>query len=72
MFEDPVEMNDFPGNFKLPLLSEEEIENQNQGIIKRELRTLPKKWFSSQDPSLIGFMGEITLNFRGMKDFCSF
>lgn len=43
MFEDLVEMNDFPGNFKLPLLSEEEIENQNRGIIKTEMRTLPKK-----------------------------
>lgn len=34
-FENLVERDDSPGNFKLAILSQEEIENHNRQIIKR-------------------------------------
>lgn len=57
--ENLVAMDDFLGNFKLAILSQEEIENHNRRIIKREIRTLPKKLFFSQSSRIIGFMGKL-------------
>lgn len=59
VFENFVEMGDFLGNLNLPILSQEEIENQNRWITKRKIRRLPKKIFFSQSPRIIAFMGKI-------------
>lgn len=56
--ENLVAMDDFLGNLKLAILSQEEIENHNRRIIKREMRTLPKKLFFSQSSRIVGFMGK--------------
>lgn len=46
-FENLLGMNGFLGNSTLAILSEEEIENQNRRLIKREGRTLSKEHFCS-------------------------
>lgn len=54
VFENLVEMDDFLGNSDLPILSQEEIGNQNRRVTKKEMRTLPKKLFFSQNYRLRG------------------
>lgn len=54
VFENLVEMDDFLGNSNLPILSQEEIGNQNRQVTKKEMRTLPKKLFFSQNNRLRG------------------
>lgn len=54
VFENLVEMDDFLGNSNLPILSQEEIGNQNRRVTKKEMRTLPKKLFFSQNYRLRG------------------
>lgn len=54
VFENLVEMDDFLGNSDLPILSQEEIGNQNRRVTKKETRTLPKKLFFSQNYRLRG------------------
>lgn len=54
VFENLVEMDDFLGNSNLPILSQEEIGNQNRQVTKKEMRALPKKLFFSQNNRLRG------------------
>lgn len=63
-------MDDFTGNFKLPVLSAE-IENQNQDYQDRN-ENIVQEMFLLSRPQSNRLCGEVTLNFRGMKDFSLF
>lgn len=69
MFENLIEIDDFLGNVKLPILSKEEIENQNRGITERN-ENIAQEIFLLLKPQLNKLHGEFFLSFRGIKDFC--